>query len=110
MQGLHRSARRWADDADFRPQRTQVHGRVVQTFQEEADAVGAGEDQPIVGGKVRQRAVERAIVCGGTNLNGGHLNGLGSQGAKARGKGVGLAFGAGHHDAFAEQREALKPI
>ena len=80
----------------------QVGGGTVQAVQEEADAVGAGEDQPVVGGEIGDGAVERAAVGGGANLNGGYLDGGGAQRSEARGKSVGLAFGARHHDALAE--------
>ncbi len=63
----------------LRPQRAQIGGGAVQALQEEAHAVGAGEDQPVVGGEVGDGAVERGVIGGGTDLDGGHLDGLGAQ-------------------------------
>ena len=55
-------------------------------------------------------AVERRAVGGWADLDSGQLDDAGAERGEARGERVGLLAGAGRHDAFAEQRQALEPV
>src|SRR5205823_2471528 len=51
VQRFNRRASGGTDGADLRAKRAQVGGGAVEAIEEEADAVGAGEDQPVVLGE-----------------------------------------------------------
>ena len=60
MQGFDGGARGRPDGADFGAQLAQIARAGIEAVEEEAHAVGAGEDQPVVGVELGDGAVERA--------------------------------------------------
>ena len=78
---------------------------------ERTDAVGAGEDQPVVRSEVRDGAVERARSRRRVESRWSGNSTTSAPSARRRaGERVGLSPGAGHHDALAEQRQVLVPV
>ncbi len=87
---------------------------VVVELEEEAeegvDAIGAGENDPIVAVGILDELAELEEVGGLLDADGGDLPDIGAEGAKAGGKRAGLFAGAGDDDALAEEGAGFEPV
>ena len=83
----------------------------IQPLEEEADAVGAGEDQPVVLVELGDGAIERLQdrAAGWISMVGSSITSR-AQRAQPRGESAGLLAGARDHDALAEQRQPFVPV
>ena len=98
-----------ADGADAAANGTKVRGRGVETFQKAADAVGAGEDQPVVRGQGGDGVVERAVVRRRLDGDGREFHHMRAQLAQTGGKGAGLIARSGDDDGLSEKGEFFVP-
>ena len=87
-----------------------VFVELEEEIEERGDAVGAGEDDPLVFMRVLDDAPEFHEVGGRLDADGGQLPGIGAEGAQLPGEVAGLLAGARDDDAFSEKRTALEPV
>ena len=81
-----------------------------EIFEKMVDAIGAGEDEPLVRAKAEQCIAQRKFIGRLLNADGGDFKHVRTQLTEALGEGAGLLSGAGHNDALTEERALLKPI
>ena len=82
----------------------------VEAFKESLDAVGAGEDEPVIGVGVADELGEVAGVVGVLDADGGQFDDVGSEVAELFAELAGLFAGAGDDDTFAKEGAAFEPV
>ena len=81
-----------------------------KAFPETLDAVGGGEDEPVVCAEIADGVVDAGVIFERLDVDGGELDDLGTEIGKLRGKPAGLFAGAGHDHAAAEEGLLFKPV
>ena len=79
MKALQRIAGGRSDGADSPSDRAQIRIARIEPFEKKPHAVRAGEDQPVVIAQVRDGLIERRVIGGRLNLDGGQFDHLGAQ-------------------------------